>query len=90
MNHELLTEFHAIFVCFDFHVVRAAKSALDLDQIHFRQSHRLSTTAGSHSNELAERMKGATPAGAIPANVSDSDRAIVTAGFAKEVEAVNQ
>jgi hypothetical protein len=35
-------------------------------------------------------MKKPTPFGAIPANVSDSERAIVTAGFAKEVEAVNQ
>ena len=35
-------------------------------------------------------MNAATPAGAIPANVSDSDRAIVTAGLANEVEAVNQ
>jgi len=31
-----------------------------------------------------------TPDGAIPANVSDSDRARVTAGLAKDVEAVNQ
>jgi hypothetical protein len=34
--------------------------------------------------------KSGTSAGRIPANVSDSDRAMVTAGFAKEVEAVNQ
>jgi hypothetical protein len=31
-----------------------------------------------------------TPAGEIPAKVSDSERAIVTAGLANEVEAVNQ
>src|ERR1700683_296441 len=31
-----------------------------------------------------------TPAGAMPANVSLNDRAIVTAGLANEVEAVNQ
>jgi hypothetical protein len=31
-----------------------------------------------------------TPAGAIPAKVSDNDRAIVTAGLANDVEAVNQ
>jgi hypothetical protein len=30
------------------------------------------------------------PDGAIPANVSDSDRASVTAGLANEVDAVNQ
>jgi hypothetical protein len=35
-------------------------------------------------------MKAATPTGAIPANVSESDRAMVTAGLANEVEAVNQ
>ena len=31
-----------------------------------------------------------TPAGAIPAKVSDSEPAIVTAGLANEVDAVNQ
>jgi hypothetical protein len=35
-------------------------------------------------------MKAITPLGAIPANVSDNDRATVTAGFAKDVEAVSQ
>jgi hypothetical protein len=35
-------------------------------------------------------MNAATPFGAIPANVSDNDRAIVTAGLANEVDAVNQ
>jgi hypothetical protein len=35
-------------------------------------------------------MNAAIPAGAIPAKVSESDRAIVTAGLAKDVEAVNQ
>ncbi len=34
--------------------------------------------------------KAATFAGAIPAKVFDSDRAIVTAGLANDVEAVNQ
>jgi hypothetical protein len=29
-------------------------------------------------------MKAITPAGAIPAKVSDNERAIVTAGFAKD------
>ena len=37
-----------------------------------------------------ETMKAATPAGAIPVNVSDSERAMVTAGLANDVEAVNQ
>src|SRR5437867_4371144 len=35
-------------------------------------------------------MKPGTSAGRIPANVSVADRASVTAGFANEVEAVNQ
>jgi hypothetical protein len=35
-------------------------------------------------------MNGTTPPGAIPANVSDSERATVTAGFANDVDAVNQ
>ena len=35
-------------------------------------------------------MKPGTPEGAMPANVSESERAIVTAGLANDVEAVNQ
>jgi hypothetical protein len=35
-------------------------------------------------------MKAATPVGAIPAKVSESDLVMVTAGLANEVEAVNQ
>src|SRR5215472_4733113 len=35
-------------------------------------------------------MNARTPSGAIPAKVSESERAIVTAGLANEVEAVNQ
>jgi len=35
-------------------------------------------------------IKSGTSTGRIPANVSESDLAIVTAGFAKEVDAVNQ
>jgi len=35
-------------------------------------------------------MNAGTPAGAIPANVSESDLAMVTAGLANDVEAVNQ
>jgi hypothetical protein len=35
-------------------------------------------------------MKTIIPDGAIPANVFESERAIVTAGFANDVEAVNQ
>ena len=39
---------------------------------------------------ICATMNANTPAGAIPANVSDIARAIVTAGFANDVEAVNQ
>jgi hypothetical protein len=35
-------------------------------------------------------MKAPRPEGAIPAKVSENARAIVTAGFANEVDAVNQ
>ena len=35
-------------------------------------------------------MKPGASAGRMPAKVSVSDRATVTAGFAKDVEAVNQ
>src|SRR6266849_4692009 len=57
---------------------------------HFaRQSQRPSITANSMPASCAA-MNGSTPDGAIPANVSDIERAIVTAGLAKDVEAVNQ
>jgi hypothetical protein len=36
------------------------------------------------------KMNAATSPGAIPAKVSDRARATVTAGFANEVDAVNQ
>jgi hypothetical protein len=35
-------------------------------------------------------MKANTPEGAMPAKVPESDRAMVTAGLANDVEAVNQ
>jgi hypothetical protein len=35
-------------------------------------------------------MKAATPRGDIPAKVSESDRPMVTAGFANDVDEVNQ
>lgn len=35
-------------------------------------------------------MKAVTPGGAIPAKVSESDRAMVTAGLANDVDDVNQ
>src|SRR5258708_25669313 len=39
---------------------------------------------------ICAATKAGTPAGAIPEKVSESARAMVTAGLAKEVEAVNQ
>jgi hypothetical protein len=54
-----------------------------------RQSQQLRMMTASDPATWAT-MKPATPAGAIPAKVSDSERAMVTAGLAKEVEAVNQ
>jgi hypothetical protein len=42
-----------------------------------------------HSCELGHD-EGCHPARCYPAKVSESDRAMVTAGLAKEVEAVNQ
>ena len=53
------------------------------------QSHLPTATASVIPTSCAT-MNKATPLGAIPANVSDNERAIVTAGFANEVEAVNQ
>jgi hypothetical protein len=56
---------------------------------HLRHSHRARSTAASMPANCA-RINAAAPAGAIPANVSEIERAMVTAGFANEVEAVNQ
>ena len=39
---------------------------------------------------ICATINNGTSEGRIPANVSDNDRATVTAGFAKEVDAVNQ
>jgi hypothetical protein len=52
-------------------------------------SHRNRSVAAIAPASCAARNRG-TSAGRIPANVSESERAIVTAGFAKEVEEVNQ
>ncbi len=54
-----------------------------------RQSQRSTTTAANIPINCA-KMKANTPADAMPANVSDRDRAIVTAGLAKEVEAMSK
>jgi hypothetical protein len=42
-----------------------------------------------HPDQLAA-MNPTTPEGTMPAKVSDSERATVTAGLANDVEAVNQ
>ena len=50
-------------------------------------------TTDGHSSRCATvwaATNAGTSIGAMPANVSDSERAIVTAGLANEVEAVNQ
>jgi len=57
--------------------------------IHPRHNQRPSTTAANMPMNCAA-INAMTPAGAIPAKVSDNERAIVTAGLANEVEAVNQ
>ena len=56
---------------------------------HLRQSHLPRSTAASIPINCATINAG-TPVGSIPAKVSDSDLANVTAGFAKDVDAVNQ
>jgi hypothetical protein len=53
------------------------------------QSQRPTATAMSMPTNCAA-MNGKTASGAIPAKVSESNRAIVTAGLANDVEAVNQ
>jgi hypothetical protein len=53
------------------------------------QSQLLTTTAIAIPNSCAA-TNAITPEGAIPANVSEKERATVTAGLANEVEAVNQ
>ncbi len=53
------------------------------------QSQRARTLAAIAPN-ICAATKGNTPDGAIPENVSESERASVTAGLANEVEAVNQ
>ena len=53
------------------------------------QSSAAVNTAASAPTPCAPRNAGTSP-GVIPANVSDKERAIVTAGLAKDVEAVNQ
>ena len=53
------------------------------------QNSRADITAASMPMSCAAINAG-TPAGAMPAKVSEIERAIVTAGLANDVEAVNQ
>jgi hypothetical protein len=62
---------------------------IPLADIYVRQNQRPRTTAASIPTNCAA-MKATTPVGAMPAKVSDKERAMVTAGLAKDVEAVNQ
>jgi hypothetical protein len=48
------------------------------------------TAAAASAPASCAAMNAGTDAGAIPAKVLLSDRAMATAGLAKEVEAVNQ
>ena len=65
------------------------KDYLPGDEIDWASIHWQIKRAAAAPSSCAT-TKGATSAGRIPANVLDADRAIVTAGFANEVEAVNQ
>jgi hypothetical protein len=67
----------------------ADRTVCDHDFDGLDHSHEPTPTAATMPRNCA-RMNAGTPAGAMPAKVSDSDRAMVTAGFANEVEAVNQ
>src|SRR5262249_33679226 len=53
------------------------------------QSQRANSTAASIPANCAA-INAVTPPGAIPAKLSEIERAMVTAGFANEVDAVNQ
>jgi hypothetical protein len=61
----------------------------DSDHTGSRQSQWPTLTAATIPVNCA-MIKAATSAGAIPVNVSESDRTIVTAGLANDVEEVNQ
>jgi hypothetical protein len=50
----------------------------------------LANAMANRAPKICARMKGGTPDGSMPAKVSESARAMVTAGLANEVEAVNQ
>jgi hypothetical protein len=59
------------------------------DALTFGTSQRKRKVAAKAPANCA-RMNIGTSGGLIPAKVSDMDRAIVTVGFAKEVDDVNQ
>ena len=67
----------------------AVTVSLDQSTPTFGHSQAAAATATSIPTSCAT-MKASTPAGAIPAKVSDRERAMVTAGLANDVDAVNQ
>jgi hypothetical protein len=73
----------------DVRVLKRCSGFVTLTGHYLRQSHRPSITAKSIPPSWAKIKPGAAE-GAMPANVSEIDRAMVTAGLAKDVEAVNQ
>ena len=68
------------------HAVSAARCAL---RLRGPSSHVKNASAMTLPT-ISATMKPGTSTGRMPENVSVSDRAIATAGLAKEVEAVNQ
>jgi len=70
------------------HAARCSRSKADIHALSV-QSQRANNVATAAPISWAT-TKAATPAGAIPEKVLDKARATVTAGFANDVEAVNQ
>ena len=68
---------------------RFARMAIEL-QLCMRGVRTFATHSPTIAPTTCAPMKAGTSAGPIPEKLSVNDRAIVTAGLAKEVEAVNQ
>ena len=80
----------------DAHLASALGWILDFEtttdlasELRLGTSH-LKSNVAARAPAIWAAMKPGTSLGLIPANVSLKDRAIVTAGFANEVDAVNQ
>lgn len=56
----------------------------------FASKRKRANVAATNAPASCAAMKAGTSVGLIPANVSESERAIVMAGLANEVDAVNQ